>query len=469
MSCTTSLQALVDAAAPGSVVSAPACVYRETVSINKPLTLRGEPGAQIRGSDDWSTGWTQSGAFWVRGTVPQLATDTSGWLCGSSSNERCKWPEQVFIDGQPLLQVASNPQSGQFAVDSQRRVVLADDPAGRFIEVTAREYWVLGSPTVAGDVTIEGFSMKHAAAPAQRGAVWNWDNPRWTIQHNDMSHSHGGLIFLSNGAGHKVMHNRLSFGGQQGIAAYRVSDTVIQGNTIHDNNTELFQTSWQAGGMKITYSERVTIDANDVHSNRGAGIWIDLGCRDVAITQNRVHHNQATGISYEISYSGNIHRNVIWENGLAVKEGPAGAGVYIQASRDTEVHDNIVAWNADGIIVWSENRSDSPGVVNNFVHHNTIFIVAAQPWDEFGLAWIEYQWSNGMSDPASNNRGADNRYFHFNPAGAPAPFRFVGQWFGVGDLAGFNQTQGESDAFYLTESEKNQILTSVGVPSAPAR
>jgi nitrous oxidase accessory protein NosD len=40
-----SIQELVDEATPGAVVEVPGgCIYRQTLTINKPLTLRGEPG-----------------------------------------------------------------------------------------------------------------------------------------------------------------------------------------------------------------------------------------------------------------------------------------------------------------------------------------------------------------------------------------------------------------------------------------
>ena len=38
------------------------CVYRETGIINKPLTLRGRPGVQARGSDVWTV-WARSGRY----------------------------------------------------------------------------------------------------------------------------------------------------------------------------------------------------------------------------------------------------------------------------------------------------------------------------------------------------------------------------------------------------------------------
>ena len=57
-SCTTKLQALVDAAATGATLDVPPCTYREMVRITKPLTLDGHGQAEIRGSDVWSD-WTQ--------------------------------------------------------------------------------------------------------------------------------------------------------------------------------------------------------------------------------------------------------------------------------------------------------------------------------------------------------------------------------------------------------------------------
>jgi hypothetical protein len=78
-----SIQDLVDAASPGAVVEVPGgCVYRETITINKPLTLKGDPGAEIRGSDVWpSSEFMLNGALYKSSsTVPTLNADT-GALC----------------------------------------------------------------------------------------------------------------------------------------------------------------------------------------------------------------------------------------------------------------------------------------------------------------------------------------------------------------------------------------------------
>ena len=52
-------------------------VARETLSIDKPLTLIGETGAEIRGSDIWSA-WQRQGSAWVSAdAVPAFNNDTN--------------------------------------------------------------------------------------------------------------------------------------------------------------------------------------------------------------------------------------------------------------------------------------------------------------------------------------------------------------------------------------------------------
>jgi hypothetical protein len=163
----------------------PACVYRERVIIHKPITLDARPGAEIRGSDVW-TGWKRSGSYWLEGPLP---TFTAHGMC-SGGEHRCLWPEQVFFDGEPLEQVASDPASGQFAVEVNRDVVLADDPAGHTVEVTTRTGWIVG---LSDGVIIRGFTMRHAANDSQNGAIENKGRSRWTIENNVLSDAHGAV------------------------------------------------------------------------------------------------------------------------------------------------------------------------------------------------------------------------------------------------------------------------------------
>ena len=124
--CEGSLQARIDAASPGATVRlARDCVYREQVTVGKPLTL---DGGGIRGSDVWK-GWRAEGPLWTSvKTVPELAVPDR--VVCEAGGARCRWPAQVFLDGEALTQVAANPQPGQCALGEGRRVLLADDPSG---------------------------------------------------------------------------------------------------------------------------------------------------------------------------------------------------------------------------------------------------------------------------------------------------------------------------------------------------
>ncbi len=453
--CSLSLQSLVDAAAPGAVVTVPACMYRETVTINKPLTLDGQPGAEIRGSDVWSSGWKKRGRYWTRGTVPAFAQ--GNWPCESRSNGRCRWPEQVFFDGRPLEQVASNPQSGQFAIDSSRRVIMADDPRGHMIEVTTREYWITGQ---SDNVTIQGFTMKHAAPPAQHGALSNDGYDNWTIQNNTLSDAHGAVVSLLAASGLKLLNNDISRGGQLGVHGWQVSDSLVQGNHIHDNNTDAFDAGWEAGGLKISSSQNVTVSDNVVDDNDGSGLWFDMDCTSITIANNRVHHN-LTGIMYEISRYGTIVGNRVWENGWGNPAGWGSAGIFLNNADHTEVSDNIVAWNVSGITVLSRNRADSQPVIEDYVHENTI--VATDdfiPGNRFGLRWLE-DWVGPLYATAANNRGANNQYWYPTDTTKVARFQWKNE---LTDLDVFNQTPGEENGAYITTALKDQLLSAAEIP-----
>ena len=184
-----SLQAKVDAAPAGDTVKAEACIYREQVSITKPLTLVGQPGSEIRGSEVW-TSWTAWGDKFVSSkTLPDFYQEDVSCQEGT---QRCAWPEQVFMDGKPSMQVApdANLASGQFKVNASRTVVLGSSSTGKTVEVTVRKHWITVT-TSADGVTIRGLTMRHAANDWRCGAS---DDPSLA------SFKRCGLAFLADQA-----------------------------------------------------------------------------------------------------------------------------------------------------------------------------------------------------------------------------------------------------------------------------
>ena len=152
------------------------------------MTLDGHGQAEIRGSDVW-TNWIPRGEYWVQGPVPALPTDGDPSHCQANTQNRCLHAEQVYIDGKALSWSAGDPHSGQFTVDEERTVVLADDPIGHLVEVTTRQRWV---DVESDGVTLRGFTMRHAAsAPNVASALGNQGYSDFTLEDSILSDAHG--------------------------------------------------------------------------------------------------------------------------------------------------------------------------------------------------------------------------------------------------------------------------------------
>jgi parallel beta-helix repeat protein len=372
-----SLQALVNAAAAGSTVTVPACTYRETVTITKPLTLRGY---------------------------------------GST------------IDGGGV-----------------------------------RTRWLV---VAASDVTVEGFTMQGAAAGGVQSGSLDVDGVnRFTARDLVLRGGSYAALRLWFGSGHRIEGTTITDAPSLGIIGWHVASTVMTGNHIAGNNTARFDAGWEAGGIKLGQSSGVTFSDNEVDHNAGKGFWCDGMCTAISVTGNRIHDNSDAGIFFEISSGGTITGNRVWENGWAFTTWGWGAGITISSSADTEVAGNIVAWNADGIAVLSQSRSDAPAVTGNNVHDNTIAL-APQPGDgsdKIALGFLQ-DWSGSLFTASANNRGSGNDYWV--STAEPQWSRFG--WNGAhSTLAAFNGTPGEEGGVYLGSSAMSQVLSSAGVPTAP--
>jgi hypothetical protein len=142
--CSDSLQAKIDATPAGGTVTANACIYREQLQITKPLTLVGQTGSQIRGSDLWGAlSELANGNFRSIRSLPRFLQED---VCCKQSTKRCAWPEQVFVNEMAQRQVerVSDPGPDEFRVGVKRRVMLGSDPEGNVIEVTVRRHWITG-------------------------------------------------------------------------------------------------------------------------------------------------------------------------------------------------------------------------------------------------------------------------------------------------------------------------------------
>jgi parallel beta-helix repeat protein len=302
--------------------------------------------------------------------------------------------------------------------------------------------------------------MRHAANPAQNGALNNDGHSRWTISRNALTDAHGPLLSVHGGAGHVVQENVFSRSGQLGVHGTDAVDVLVQGNVIRDNNLAGFDPAWEAGGLKMTTMTRLTLTNNEVSNNDGWGLWCDIDCRDTTIAGNRVHHNSRIGISYEISRRGTITNNVVWENGHEVTGWGRGAGIICQNCTATTIADNLVAWCPDGISVTEQDREIIGQVEQVVVRNNTI--VSAD--GATALNWLTDLPQSPLFRPRSRNEGAGNRYWFADGEGNAHRFAWDGD---RRRLEQFNGTAGEEGGRYLPDTEQAQILAAAGVPISP--
>ena len=516
------------------------CVYREQINVDKPIALKGskDPAtgdrSEIRGSDEWTdSDFTDLGDGTWRSSLivpdfPQERADLAPYVSCQPNTKRCLWPEQVFLDGEPLIQVDSSAAAGpgEFKVDSSRNIVLGESPSGRTVEVTTRRHWLTSDVDGAGpqtngasDVTVEGFAMKHAANEWRSGGLMNrppssdadpgasrryGGGSGWTVRDNELSDAHGAVLSVSGGdaAPHQIVGNRISRGGKLGI--HKANEgALIKDNEVYDNNTELFcyakeeaagadhcntkdgpkrlgsgvgQTIREAGGIKVGgWVDGVTIDSNEVHGNAGKGIWYDVYATNGTVSNNRVHHNARSGISYEISEGGKIFGNAVWENGWTTCTSYEGAGIVLSNSLETEVYANTLAWNADGIAVVGADRSgaDQDLIHDVHVYDNTVVgenqagkSSTGGARNHVALGWYQPKATDTMYQPASNNWGANNKYWYTTSEGSWERFRWQRPPT-LKLLSEFDATPGEAGGRYLTQAEKDAALSGEGIPTAP--
>lgn len=319
----------------------------------------------------------------------------------------------------------------------------------------------------ADDVTLDGFEVTATTNPAQDGAIRVRSSDRFTLRNAHIHHTGGACISIIEGSGHRILDSELAYCEQEGFHLAGITDSLIAGNAIHHNNpNNAYSSGWEAGAGKLASgAARVTFEDNDVYANVGWGLWADYVSGEIVFRGNRVHHNTRGGIHFEISSGALIEDNAVWENGWAHTTWGWGAGITVSSSRNVEVRDNVVAWNGDGIAIVSQNRGGAANTVANvYVHHNVV-AVAPQPSDSSAVSLLAWQqdWDGVMYDAPSNNRGAQNRYWHATPEPGS---RF--EWDGtIGTLSTFNTTPGEEGGTYLTLAERDAVLAAASIPLTP--
>ena len=179
----------------------------------------------------------------------------------------------------------------------------------------------------------------------------------WQVRRNDIRLNHGHGLYALGG---QVLGNRIHHNGQLGLGGGG-NDQLVADNEIDHNNTAGFSALWEAGGTKWAETRRLVVRGNSSHHNQGPGLWTDINNIGTLYEGNIVHANASHGIFHEISYDAVIRNNRVTDNGRPDPQpGWGGAGIRIAASPNVEVYGNVLAGNANAIILLQQERTDWP-------------------------------------------------------------------------------------------------------------
>lgn len=280
----------------------------------------------------------------------------------------------LFIDGQPLRQVyylhELPAQAGAFWVEEPGRRLhfrLPDDanPAGHYLEVSAREQIFAPYEFGLGYLRVSGFIFEHAAdglPVPQRAAVSTMRGHHWIIERNRIAWANG--CGMDIGAqtweatipdptgGHCIRGNHINHCGICGLAGgLGVYHTLIEDNVFEEIGGHNLERMWECSGLKFHLAEHSLIRGNTFRRlTHAGGIWLD--CSNV---NNRITRNVFTdiaaltgGIYMEMNYDRNlIDHNIFWDIRLpdAADSIDWGAGAAVRADCNESL---VVAHNFFG-------------------------------------------------------------------------------------------------------------------------
>ena len=351
------------------------------------------------------TGWTQSGSTWVHSGWTYQFDSSASFTTGSdaggfvnASYPMAAHPDEVFMDGAQLKQVASNPAAGQFAVDySAQTITIGSDPNGHALRASdLSQAFVIG----AGYVTLRGFGVENYATPLPlMGAIYQGGSVGHGTFENLVIENNATIGLSTTQPGNLISHVTADYNGMSGMQVGTntygqdgAGETVTE-SELNDNDTEGFVGGPATGALKVGRISGIAITNNVVENNfQSAGIWTDQSTKNFQITGNTVTGNGASyGIETELSDIGVVANNVITGSKYGYTAFDTG---------DVRVYNNTITGNTVWQIGLSQdaryqqsNTYGAPWLVQNVTTDNNVL--------GSGGGFQFYAMDKGTNRPAS--------------------------------------------------------------------
>ena len=338
-----------------------------TIPAGKRVTIRSAPGEQVW-LDGARTvaGWRSAGGAWfVDGwtsefdsspTFTRGAPDgtASGWQWLNAGHPMAAHPDQVWVDGAPLAQVASRDQvrPGTFFVDAAAdRLYIGSPPDGHQVRASTvtKALSIRGAGSVVRDIGIRGY----ATSVWMMGTV-TIEAPDVTLQNVVVADNATTGVFV--GAARATLRDvTVARNGLLGIGANLADVLRVENVLAVENNAEHFNQAPVSGGVKIAKSRGVDIVDSAFVRNDGPGIWTDQSVYDLTVAASDLIGNLGHGAFIELTQKVDVVDDLILGNG--------GNALKINNTGDVQVWNNTIVGGNRTINIVQDSRSQADASV----------------------------------------------------------------------------------------------------------
>src|SRR5215469_16797978 len=312
-----------------------------------------EGGKQI--ADPWQPSYQGSHIYYRQTAfLPSAPIAPGSGFCNVNS-PICTYAEDIYRDNVPLTRqtsVANIVDNSSYYEDyTNNFVYLYSNPLGHSIIQAYVPAIVFGA--AANNVTFQNIIFRHAANPAQHGAVQAnaSGTSGWLVDHCEFVYNHGAGIELISGT---ISNSHMHINGEEGFAMQGYSITFTS-NEVDNNNYAGFNQGFEAGPGKFFGIIGGTVTGNNVHDDSGHGLWVDGSGYNVTITGNTVTNLAPySGIVYELSDVATISNNTLTNTGWRTSPGDPvqfyePPSIWLAASVNVTVSNNTITTSGNGI------------------------------------------------------------------------------------------------------------------------
>jgi len=335
--------------------------HQGDLKITKSVTIQSYPGEVV-----WFdgarvvSGWVADGAVWRSDnwtasfdhspTYTAGAPDntTPGFSFVNAAYPMAAYPDMVWVDGAPLVQVSSVAavSAGKFFVDTvNKRLYIGSNPTGRTVEASdiSHALYMIGANTV-----LRGFGVRRYATSLPLMGTVRVVGAGSLVENVVIADNATEGIYVRN-PNQTIRRVTTSGNGILGMVANYSDGLRVEGLRSTGNNTERFNRAPVSGGLKITRSRGITVVNSVISNNLGQGLWFDESVYDITATGNETNGNTGSGIVAELSDKVVIADNIVNDNTIH--------GLYIINTGNVAIWNNTLSRNDRNIFLKQDSRS----------------------------------------------------------------------------------------------------------------